>query len=100
MILLKAAVQSVSGLAVRWNVRFGKHGGLMRLRIDGITVCHGSSAANSTRGATPTTAVLSTRSLMNSRRVIMFLRIFHAKAQSLRKGTKKTLDRGSALCLV
>src|SRR5215813_3496476 len=73
----KAVVESVrpSALALRRNVRSGKRGGLMRLRIEGITVCHGSSAARSRRGERLTTAVLSTRSLMNSRRVVICVKL-------------------------
>src|SRR5262245_22473762 len=65
----KASVQSLA-FASTWNVRFGKTGGLMRARIAGITVRHGSSWASSRRGETVMAAAPSREFLMKSRRFI------------------------------
>src|SRR5262245_49035507 len=93
----KAAVQSVTDLASRGNVRFGKRGGLMRSRIDGITVCQGSSAAKSRRGVRLTTAALSARSLMNSRRVLILRRCFTQRHKGYTKA-QRGLKHAAALC--
>src|SRR5678815_5553187 len=69
----KAAVQSVrpSAFALRWKVRSGKRGGLMRASSDGKTVCHGSVAAVIRRGVSVIAAVVKVRSFMNSLRVVI-----------------------------
>src|SRR5215475_8602733 len=70
-----AAVQSVRPSAfapkrLRSKVRFGKRGGLMRFRIEGITVSQGFSAA-SRRGGIASARPANERVLMNSRRVVI-----------------------------
>jgi len=85
---------------LRWKVRLGKRGGVMRDSSDGKTVCHGSvDAAVIRRGATAMAAAARVRSFMNSRRVVID-DFFHAKTQrsQRRKGGSNALGSPLRLC--